>query len=136
MTPRDDPFLLFVYGTLMRGGVRHFALSGQPFLGPARTAPLYELLDLGAYPGLVRAAGAGRPVEGELYLVERRLLPLLDTVEGAPDLFRLAPVELLGAGEAFAYFYQPDAAGRPRCAADRWDNARSPARADPHGGPP
>jgi broad specificity phosphatase PhoE/gamma-glutamylcyclotransferase (GGCT)/AIG2-like uncharacterized protein YtfP len=124
--PAAGPFRLFVYGTLKRGGVRHVALAGQLLLGAARTTPRYELLDLGAYPGLVRAA-AGRPVEGELYEVGLETLPGLDAAEGAPALFRLDLVELLDdGGPAFAYFYQPEPGGARPCAAPRWDNAASP----------
>src|SRR5947208_2308576 len=67
MIPDTDPFLLFVYGTLKRGGVRLAPLAGRPFLGAARTLPRYALHDLGAYPGLVDEGADGRSVEGELY---------------------------------------------------------------------
>ena len=118
-------FLLFVYGTLMRSGSRHPALAGQRFLGEARTEPRYALLDLGEYPGLVRREPGGRAVCGELYEVEGRLLPDLDEMEGAPDLFRLGPVAVVGqAGPVYAYFYQPAPDGLPTYGAERWDNRR------------
>jgi gamma-glutamylcyclotransferase (GGCT)/AIG2-like uncharacterized protein YtfP len=119
-------FPLFVYGTLMRDGQRHHALAGQRFLGEARTEPRYALLDLGEYPGLVRREPGGRAVCGELYEVEGRLLPELDEIEGAPDLFRLGPVAVVGrAGPVYAYFYQPAPHGLPTYEAERWDNRRS-----------
>ncbi len=118
-------FLLFTYGTLMRGGSRHAALAGQRFLGEARTEPRYTLLDLGEYPGLVPCAAGGRAVCGELYEVEGRLLPELDALEGSPDWFRLGPVAVVGrAGPVYAYFYQPAPDGLPTYAAERWDNDR------------
>lgn len=119
MSP-DDPFLLFAYGTLMRGGVRHHFLAGQPFLGPGRTLPRYELLDLGDYPGLVPCPEGGRAVEGELYAVAGSLRGVLDAEEGAPSWFRLAPVALAGGGPAWAYFYQPEAGGVRRFPSARW----------------
>jgi gamma-glutamylaminecyclotransferase len=118
-------FLLFVYGTLMRDGPRHPALAGQRFLGEARTEPRYALLDLGEYPGLVRREPGGRAVAGELYEVEGGLRAGLDEIEGAPGLFRLGPVALVGrAGPVYAYFYQPAPHGLPTYGAERWDNRR------------
>jgi gamma-glutamylcyclotransferase (GGCT)/AIG2-like uncharacterized protein YtfP len=129
-TAPEGPFRLFVYGTLMRGGCRHPTLAGQRFLGPARTVAVYDLLDLGAHPGLVRRHPGGRSVRGELYEVAAGLVPALDAVEEAPGLFRLGPVEL-ETGPALAYFYVPDAAGLPRYPGDLWDNARGGGGAGP-----
>jgi gamma-glutamylcyclotransferase (GGCT)/AIG2-like uncharacterized protein YtfP len=115
-------FHLFVYGTLKRGGCRHGPLERQRFLGPAVTRPLYALYDLGDYPGLVDCREGGQAIAGELYEVEAGLRGVLDAVEGAPDWFRLLPIELEAQGEAFAYFYQGATAGRPRLASGCWDN--------------
>jgi gamma-glutamylcyclotransferase (GGCT)/AIG2-like uncharacterized protein YtfP len=118
-----DPFTLYVYGTLMRGGVRHGVLSGQRFLGETRTLPRYALFDLGAYPGLVHRETDGRSVHGELYEVAAALRRRLDDIEGAPSLYRLGPVLIGGfAGEAFTYFYQQDTHGLRLCPGDRWRN--------------
>jgi gamma-glutamylcyclotransferase (GGCT)/AIG2-like uncharacterized protein YtfP len=120
------PFRLFVYGTLMRDGSRHGLLAGQAFLGPARTAPRYALLDLTHYPGLVACPADGQAVQGELYRVEPALRARLDAVEGAPFLFDLGPVEVEGeAAPVYAYCYQHRADGRPRLASGRWDNGRA-----------
>jgi gamma-glutamylaminecyclotransferase len=113
---------LFVYGTLMCGGVRHRVLAGQRFLGDARTRPHYALYDLGAYPGLVYRA-EGRAIHGELYEIGAGLIELLDDIEGAPSLFRLEAVLIDGhSGDVFAYFYQQETVGFPLCAAERWTN--------------
>ena len=119
---------LFVYGTLMRDGRFHAPLAAQPYLGRARSRPLYALFDLGAYPGLRRDETAGRAVEGELYEVAGPLLDLLDRMEGAPRLFRLEPIELEGAAEpAYAYFYQREVNGHPLLRDGRWCNHRGKA---------
>jgi gamma-glutamylcyclotransferase (GGCT)/AIG2-like uncharacterized protein YtfP len=124
--PSGPTFLLFVYGTLKQGGVRHGPLSGQSFRGLVRTRPLYALYDLGAYPGLVAVDQDGQMVQGELYEVERTLLPYLEAVEDAPSLFRLGPIEIEGlSAGAFAYFYQRSLAGRERLVSGRWDNLSS-----------
>jgi gamma-glutamylcyclotransferase (GGCT)/AIG2-like uncharacterized protein YtfP len=125
MSGSEDCFVLFVYGTLMRGGVRHPVLANQRSLGEACTQPYYALFDLGAYPGLVHRAVQGRAVSGELYEVAASMVPLLDRIEGAPSLYRLETVLIEGrGGEVFAYLYQGDTRGCPLCADDRWTNER------------
>lgn len=122
MPTPEATFRLFVYGTLKRGGVRHHVLAHCRFLGSALTRPLYALHDLGAYPGLI-PHGEGQVVEGELYEVPLSLRENLDRVEGAPDWFNLAPIELQGEdGPALAYFFQQSPGTRPRLCSGRWDN--------------
>lgn len=70
---------LFVYGTLMRGERAHTALRGARFLGAARTAPSFALVDAGSFPGLV--AGGRTSVVGEIYLVPGHLLAAIDAYE-------------------------------------------------------
>jgi gamma-glutamylcyclotransferase (GGCT)/AIG2-like uncharacterized protein YtfP len=118
-------FLLFVYGTLMRGGPRAVVVSGQRFVGEARTREGYALYDLGPYPALVRQAGAG-PVHGELLSVATSLRDCLDQIEGAPDLYRLEEVALDGiAGPVYSYLYQRDPGGGTPIKSGRWDNGRA-----------
>jgi gamma-glutamylcyclotransferase (GGCT)/AIG2-like uncharacterized protein YtfP len=116
---------LFVYGTLMRDGCRSVMLEQQRYLGPARTRPLYRLLDLGEYPGLVASEEDGWKIEGELYEVHAGLLPILDRVEGAPWLFRLDLVELEQPAElVLAYLYQQGGSAPTLLPSRRWDNTR------------
>jgi gamma-glutamylcyclotransferase (GGCT)/AIG2-like uncharacterized protein YtfP len=122
MTPPADPFVLFVYGTLMHDGRNHALLAGQRFLGPARTLPLYTLFDLGVYPGLVH--DGAQSVEGELYEVSASRFPVLEALEEAPGLFRLEPIEVEGrAAPVYAYFYRRTTEGVRRCA-ERWRQQR------------
>jgi molybdenum cofactor cytidylyltransferase len=117
----EGTFKLFVYGTLMHGGLRHDFLRGQRFLREAKTRPKYLLFNLGAYPGLVVAEKDGRAIHGELYEVERRLIPRLDMVEGAPELYRLEPVEVEGeSATVAAYVYRRPTDGCVLCEDDRW----------------
>jgi gamma-glutamylcyclotransferase (GGCT)/AIG2-like uncharacterized protein YtfP len=125
-TPHGSPgtFLLFVYGTLKRGGDLHGPLAGQVYRGKARTLPQYTLHHLGEYPGLVASPATGRVVRGELYEVDCSLLDWLDRVEGAPQLFALEPVELEGvAGPVWTYFLQLDPADWPVIEAGAWGRA-------------
>jgi gamma-glutamylaminecyclotransferase len=117
--------VLFVYGTLMRGGVRHRVFAGQRFLGEVRTRPHYALFDLGAYPGMVHSPSEGRAIHGELYEIDADLIARLDRIEGAPSLFRLEPVSIDGYGGAVvAYFYQSSIEGFCRCEDNRWKDKR------------
>lgn len=111
--------MLFVYGTLMRGEPAHELLRGAPCLGPARTAPQFELADLGAYPALVR--GGSIAVVGELYAPDVETLASLDLYEGCPDLFRRESIELEGGARCEAYLMPPSQALRwPRIASGNW----------------
>jgi len=65
----------------------------------------YALLDLGDYPGLIHCPAEGQAVCGELYRVEATLHPKLDAIEGAPTLFRLAPVQIEGTLPTAERFY-------------------------------
>jgi gamma-glutamylcyclotransferase (GGCT)/AIG2-like uncharacterized protein YtfP len=93
---RDNP-VLFVYGSLKRGGRHHAELRGAPFLGEASTAPGYALEELGEYVALVPRPHALGSVPGEVYQVDAELLAWLDEFEG-PD-YRRALIELVPRGE-------------------------------------
>jgi gamma-glutamylaminecyclotransferase len=89
--------LVFVYGTLKRGGSNHAFLAGQIFLGEARTAPGFSLYRLGGYPGMIpRKNSAAEGVTGEVWSVDEATLAKLDRLEGlAEGLYRREPVPLL-----------------------------------------
>ena len=106
--------------------MRHPVLTGQHFLGRAKTLPHYALFDLGAYPGLVHHTREGWAIHGELYEVAASLIKRLDHIEGAPSLFRLEPVFIEDhPGEVFAYFYQQSTEGFSLCMDGRWRNEDS-----------
>jgi len=107
--------LIFVYGTLKRGGSNHHHLAGQTFLCEGRTGPGFRLFDLGAYPGMVAHAD-GRSVPGEVWAVDPECLARLDVLEGvAEGLYRRDRVTLF---PPFAdrpvetYFYARTVEGR------------------------
>ena len=100
---------LFIYGTLKRGGSNHVFLSGQAFLGPARTAPGFTLYSLGDYPGMVRSPGDTAGVTGELWSVDDSCLAELDHLEGLDEgLYErvevlLAPNLLAASAQTYLY---------------------------------
>jgi gamma-glutamylaminecyclotransferase len=88
--------LIFVYGTLKRGGSNQHYLAGQKFIGVARTAPGFRLFNLGQYPGMVPFADDHDGVSGEVWSVEADCLEHLDLLEGVKEgLYRREPVPLL-----------------------------------------
>lgn len=73
--------LIFVYGTLKRGGDNHGWIEQQQFVAEARTLPHYRLYDLGGYPGMVRVPQLGLSIEGEVWEVDEAGLAKLDVLE-------------------------------------------------------
>jgi len=125
-TPRNDkgkqhPLpamnLVFVYGTLKRGGSNHHLMAGQKFLGAARTPPGFRLYDLGGHPGMIPKTDDRAGIFGEVWSVDVACLAQLDLLEGtAQGIYRRVPVRLL---PPFAdqpvetYLYAQSVAGRP-----------------------
>ena len=72
--------LVFVYGTLKRGGENHEWIEDQRFVAEARTRPVYRMYDLGGYPGMVRATD-GLAIQGEIWQVDDPGLARLDVLE-------------------------------------------------------
>jgi len=109
--------LVFVYGTLKRGGANHRQLAGQTFLGTARTGPGYRIFDLGSYPGLVVQPDDRSGVAGEVWSVDEACLRRLDEFEGlSVGLYLRLPIPLLppfADRVVEAYVYPHDVAGRP-----------------------
>ena len=75
---------LFIYGTLKRGCSNHHYMAGQRFVDVAQTAPLYRLVSMGSYPGMV-TADPGRSIDGEVWEVDDECLRRLDILEGIED---------------------------------------------------
>lgn len=89
------PHIVFVYGTLKRGGSNHRFLAGQVFLGTALTRAGATLYSLGEYPGLVHDPADGEGVTGELWAVDDEALAGLDELEGvAEGLYAREPARL------------------------------------------
>ncbi len=114
--------LVFLYGTLKRGGCNHPLLAGQEFCGPGRTAPGFALYVLDGYPGMVPEEGDASGVNGEVWSVEDACLRALDELEGtAEGLYRREPVPMeapFSERRVEAYLYLRDVAGRRRAGAD------------------
>ncbi len=121
--------LVFVYGTLLRGGVNHGLLAAAEWVGEHRTEPRFTLLQLGAYPGLI--SGGHTAVSGELYRVDNAGLKALDRLEDYPRLYdrRLIATRF---GPAWAYLYRGSVRDRRPIPSGDWrtlSQAATPLRA-------
>lgn len=84
--------LVFVYGTLLCGQSNHRFLDGARCLGEARTAPEFDLVDLGGFPALVK--GGCTSVRGEVYACDSTTLRALDELEDHPEFFQRTRIRL------------------------------------------
>jgi gamma-glutamylaminecyclotransferase len=110
--------LIFVYGTLKRGGRSHSFLAGQEFVGAVQTLPYYRLYDCGPYPCLVEDRSHGVAVQGEVWRVDEATLQRLDAYEGVPELYQRRTIELSGGtSPVLAYYYQGDVSANADCGA-------------------
>jgi gamma-glutamylaminecyclotransferase len=131
MTPKRT-LRLFDYGSLLSGERDHELLLGAELLGRAKTPPRYHLVELDAFPALVR--GGRTEVEGELYLVELATLAAIDVRKQHPALFQRTTIELSGTDPAEAYLMSLEQVrGRHRLKHGDWRRRFAPA---PSGIPP
>lgn len=105
-----DNSLLFVYGTLQRGGQYHHILkeAGADFMDRGRTATPYPLV-VDAYPCLLDQPGHGFQVLGELYRIPQSTdwIPI-DNLESHPTEYLRRPENIAtdsGIRVAWTYFY-------------------------------
>jgi gamma-glutamylcyclotransferase (GGCT)/AIG2-like uncharacterized protein YtfP len=76
----DNGELVFVYGTLRRGGSNAFRMDGAEFVASGKvTGRLYAI---SWYPGLVLGRGPEETVDGDVFRVGPSQLAALDEFEG------------------------------------------------------
>lgn len=100
-------FLLFTYGTLMRGYWNNFYLDNARYLGDFQTCVKFSFSILnGGIPAVKESWGSCpanmlAPVEGELWKVPFEDKDNLDTLEGHPDFYKRCVIiaESLNTGE-------------------------------------
>lgn len=99
---------LFVNGEGMRGGSVHHSIADHPFLGAARTAPIYRFYSVGdRFPALWPVDEGGVSVVGELYDVplttlRERFIP------AEPDELELSVIQLADGSSAVAVVLRPN----------------------------
>ena len=99
--------LVFVYGTLRRGGARAMSVRfpNSKFIADAKVSG--SLYDLGAYPGLLLNE-SNSFVIGEVYEVDDEILNQLDDIE-ASSYYSRKQVEIsVGAERRIGWTYEPN----------------------------
>lgn len=89
-TPPPHDKLLFVYGTLKRGGrLHHFMNDGCQFLCED-TISHCHLYQIAFYPGAIKVAAAADNaiIKGEVYQITTDALAVMDEVEGEGTLYK------------------------------------------------
>lgn len=94
--------LVFVYGTLQRGGRLNQSLvtAGGEYLCDARIeSKEFVMRDCKAYPALQKVEpGSGHVIHGELFCVPTEGIAVLDRTEGYPDLYNRETVSVSAVG--------------------------------------
>jgi len=125
---------IFVYGTCLPGEREHSLLEGAEFIGPALSAPIYQLVDLGMYAALI--ADGKVAVHGEIYALTLEQRRRLDVARQVPFLFQRTPVKLASGESVDAYVMAPDPVrGKRRLAHGDWKKRFAPAVPARAGGP-
>jgi gamma-glutamylcyclotransferase (GGCT)/AIG2-like uncharacterized protein YtfP len=99
--------LVFVYGTLRRGGAQAMSIRfpKSEFIADAKVSG--SLYDLGAYPGLLLNE-SNSLVIGEVYEIDDGILNELDDIE-ASSYYRRKQVEIsLGTQTRTCWIYEPN----------------------------
>ena len=124
--------LCFVYGSLLRGEANHRLLQRARFVRAARTSPVFTMVDLGAFPGIL--AGGTTAIAGEVYEVDEDTLRALDRLEGHPTFYRRHEVELDDRSFASAYLLPaPRLRSFPAVTSGSWLEHRARACEDGRG---
>jgi gamma-glutamylcyclotransferase (GGCT)/AIG2-like uncharacterized protein YtfP len=128
----DTSVELFVYGTLLRGESNHTYLKASRFLRETATGPGFALVDLGPYPGMIKASQGC--VAGELYRISAETLAEIDALEQHPEVYWRTAIRLVDRRTVQGYLLRPEhAADHPVIAGGDWRahrTARS-SRANP-----
>ena len=99
--------LVFVYGTLRRGGARSMSIRfpDSRFIADAKVSG--SLYDLGAYPGLILNE-SNSLVVGEVYEVDDEILNELDDFEASSNYWRKQVEISLGTQRRICWAYEPN----------------------------
>jgi gamma-glutamylcyclotransferase (GGCT)/AIG2-like uncharacterized protein YtfP len=102
--------VVFVYGTLKKGGKLHYKLGGSEYAGEAALPnyTLYQFHDVGV-PIMVRSLDD--QVMGELYVVTNETLVMLDKAESEGKLYHRHLVTLCDGMKAWAYVWAHGVSG-------------------------
>lgn len=130
--PGSDRVRIFIYGLQLSGEREHPLLGDAEFLGEARTAPRYTLVDLSFYPALL--TNGRTAIKGELYAVSKKIRFSLDVHHQCPALFHSVEIVLEDGGYATTYAMGDEQVrGKRRLPGGSWRERFAPR---PRSGPP
>lgn len=99
---------VFVYGTLRRGQCNSHLLESATYLGTHRAQIGMDMVDMGAFPGLVHYHGDyPLSITVESYEIDSNILFSLDTLEGYPSFYNRKKVVVDGI-EGLIYYLNED----------------------------
>jgi len=109
-TKEKNKHLIAVYGSLRKGLGNHRLIANAKMIGRFDSEPIYNLWDLGAFPGLKE--GGSTSVVMEVYEVNDALLSRVDRLEGydpysEPHFYNRVTIDT-PFGEAYTYLYVPE----------------------------
>jgi gamma-glutamylcyclotransferase (GGCT)/AIG2-like uncharacterized protein YtfP len=99
--------LVFVYGTLRRGGLRAMSVRfpEAKFIADAKVSG--SLYDLGPHPGVLLNE-SNSAVTGEVYEVDDELLSKLDDMEASSNYLRKQVETSVGSQRRMCWIYEPN----------------------------
>lgn len=104
----DNLHRVFVYGTLKSGGdIRGLnQFDGATIVGKAKTNyPDYNMLDLGAFPGVTKEGE--KYIQGEVWEVTDEVMEQLDAIEGYPHFYNREQTQTTQ-GKAWMYYLEAE----------------------------
>jgi gamma-glutamylcyclotransferase (GGCT)/AIG2-like uncharacterized protein YtfP len=121
MASDERRFHLFVYGTLLPDEPDHHLIADAKELGPAKTKPIYHLVELQTSAALLE--GGRTEIVGALYELDVHALAACDIKREHPVLYKRQKVLLSDDSEAWSYFLSVDQTrGRRRVRHGDWKN--------------
>lgn len=102
---------LFVYGTLRCGGINHWRIATEVFVGSFRTTQKFYMITTRSrgvpYVSTKQLLSDTEPEEicGEIYDVSAEVLESLDKLEGAPHFYTRCLTTFFGESIVTAYMY-------------------------------
>jgi gamma-glutamylcyclotransferase (GGCT)/AIG2-like uncharacterized protein YtfP len=114
--------LLFVYGTLRRGGVNEITISHARAVFVGAASVRGRLHDMGGYPAVILDDAAGG-IAGEVFEIDDAILAALDRFEAADDYHREQIEVLLNGTASRSWIYRPEpelCAGKPTVETGDW----------------
>lgn len=98
--------LIFVYGTLKTNQPNHDMMEDSEngaakLICPGKTSELYPLIIATRYnsPYMLKKAGVGHQINGEIYSIDEKMLQTLDKFENHPHLFERQEAKIIKADD-------------------------------------